>query len=458
MSEDIELTIQPWDHLEELVDQQDREALRQFWRTLTSSELARAVSRMETDKQQLLVTLLDPDDAADLLEELPHIQAADILEELPAADAAAIVDELDSDEQVDVLNELDDDDAAAILEKMDPEEADDVRERVKYNPDTAGGLMITEYLSYPLNAKVMDVLADLRSHVEEYSEVDVRYIYVVDTIENELLQGVVRLKDLVLTPGHVDLMSISLQDVSSVSDVAGLDDLEHFFDREDFSAVPVVDQQGELLGTVLRSDVHEAVGERSDKKLMRFGGIITGEELRTMPTAVRAARRLMYLLPTLLLTALAASVISLFEDTIKEVTALAMFLPLVAGLSGCSGNQAVAVSMRELALGLAKPADLMRVFAKEASVGFAIGLVMGVLMFAMVLLWTGNTYVGIAVGVSIPLTVIVGAVVGGCIPLVLTGMKLDPAMASGPIVTTTVDFCAFFTVLKMTTAILAAVG
>ena len=128
---------------------------------------------------------------------------------------------------MDVLNELDDDDAAAILEKMDPEEADDVRERVKYNPDTAGGLMITEYLSYPLNAKVMDVLADLRSHVEEYSEVDVRYIYVVDTIENELLQGVVRLKDLVLTPGHVDLMSISLQDVSSVSDVAGLDDLEH---------------------------------------------------------------------------------------------------------------------------------------------------------------------------------------------------------------------------------------
>ncbi|MFG0250538.1 MAG: magnesium transporter MgtE N-terminal domain-containing protein, partial [Phycisphaeraceae bacterium JB051] len=149
MSEDLELTIQPWDRLEELVDQQDRDELRMFWRTLTSSELARAVSRMDVEKQHQLLGLLDPEDAADLIDELPHIQAADILEELPAEQAAAIVDELDSDEQVDVLSELDDDDAQAILEMMDPEEADDVRERVKYSPDTAGGLMITEYLSFP---------------------------------------------------------------------------------------------------------------------------------------------------------------------------------------------------------------------------------------------------------------------------------------------------------------------
>lgn len=451
MSEDIQVTTQPWDRLEDLVDHQDRDELRLFWRTLTSSELARAVSRMDSDKQQLLMTLLDPEDAADLLDELPHIQAADILEDMPAEHAAAIVDELDSDEQVDVLNELDDDDLAAILEKMDPEEADDVRERVKYSPDTAGGLMITEYLSFPKDTKVTDVLADLRAHVEEYQEFDVRYIYVVESRSKPRLLGVVRLKDIVLSPGNVSLMSLRLLEAKSVPVVADLDDLEHFFDRYDFSATPVVDWEGNMVGTVLLSDVQEAVGERADKTFMRFGGIITGEELRTMPTGQRAIRRLAFLLPVFLLSTASASVIGLFEATIKDVTVLAMFLPLVAGLSGCSGNQAVAVSVRELALGLSTKSDVIRVFFKELTVGLALGCAMGVVLFALGWLWSGEIHVGMAVGMAIPLTIMIAVCLGGIVPLVLTAMKLDPAMASGPLVTTMTDFCSFFSVLMIAT-------
>ncbi|MAX26243.1 MAG: magnesium transporter [Phycisphaeraceae bacterium] len=454
MSVDIELTIQPWDRLEELVDQQDRDVLRTFWRTLTSSELARAVSRMDVEKQHQLLGLLDPEDAADLIDELPHIQAADILEELPAEQAAAIVDELDSDEQVDVLNELDDDDVAAILEKMDPEEADDVRERVKYSPDTAGGLMITEYLSFPKTTKVVDVLADLRAHVEEYQEFDVRYIYVVESRSRPKLRGVVRLKDIVLSPGHVNLMDLRVLEAKSVPVVADLDDLEHFFDRYDYSAVPVVDWEGNMVGTVLRSDVQEAVGERADKTFMRFGGIVTGEELRTMPTGLRAVRRLAFLLPVFMLSLASASVIGLFEETIKDVTVLAMFLPLVAGLSGCSGNQAVAVSVRELALGLATKGDVMRVLVKELAVGLTLGLVMGSVLFGIAYLWSGDTHVAMAVGMAVPMTIMLAVCLGGVVPLILTAIKLDPAMASGPLVTTMTDFCSFFSVLMIATHIL----
>lgn len=454
MSEDIQLATQPWDRLEELVDLQDRDELGQFWRTLTSSELARAVSRMETAKQQLLLTLLDPEDAADLIDELPHIQAADILEELPAEHAAAIVDELDSDEQVDVLAELDDDDVAAILEKMDPEEADDVRDRVKYSPDTAGGLMITEYLSFPKDTKVAEVLADLRAHVEEYHELDVRYVYVVESRSCQRLLGVVRLRDVVLSPGHVNLMSLRLVEAKSVPVVADLDDLEHFFDRHDFSATPVVDWEGNLVGTVLRSDVQEAMGDRSEKTFMRFGGIITGEELRTMPTGQRALRRLAFLLPVFMLSTASASVIGLFEDTIRDVTVLAMFLPLVAGLSGCSGNQAVAVSVRELALGLVTKGDVLRVLFKELSVGVALGCAMGMVLFGLAWVWSGDMYVGIAVGMAVPMTIMIAVCLGGVVPLLLTVFKLDPAMASGPLVTTMTDFCSFFSVLMIATHIL----
>jgi magnesium transporter len=451
MSEDIQLTTQPWDRLEELVELQHRDELRLFWRTLTSSELARAVSRMDVAKQHLLVTLLDPEDAADLLDELPHIQAADILEELSAEHAAAIVDELDSDEQVDVLNELDDDDVAAILDKMDPEEADDVRERVKYSPDTAGGLMITEYLSFPKDTKVADVLADLRAHVEDYQEYDVRYIYVVESRSRPKLKGVVRLKDIVLSPGNATLMSLRLLEAKSVPVVADLDDLEHFFDRYDFSATPVVDWEGNMVGTVLLSDVQEAVGERADKTFMRFGGIITGEELRTMPTVQRALRRLAFLLPVFLLSLASASVIGLFEATIKDVTVLAMFLPLVAGLSGCSGNQAVAVSVRELALGLATKGDVIRVLFKELAVGVSLGVCMGSVLFGVALLWSGSVSVGLTVGMAVPMTIMIAVCLGGVVPLMLTAFKVDPAMASGPLVTTMTDFCSFFSVLMIAT-------
>ncbi|MBL4702222.1 MAG: magnesium transporter [Phycisphaeraceae bacterium] len=380
MSVDIQLT-QPWDRLEELVIAQNSDELRLFWRTLTSSELTRAVSRMDVDKQLLLMRLLDPEDAADLLDELPHIQAADILEDMPAAEVAAIVDELDSDERVDVLAELDDDDAAAILEQMDPEEAEDVRDRVKYDSNTAGGLMITEYLSFPKDTKVTDLLADLRSHVEEYQEFDIRYIYVVESREQPRLLGVVRFKDIVLSPGDVNLIDIRMLEAKSVSAVSDLDDLEHFFDRHDFSATPVVDHDDLMVGAVLRSAVQEAVGDRADKNFMRFGGIITGEELRTMPAGQRAMRRMAFLLPVFMLSTASASVIGLFEDTIRDVTVLAMFLPLVAGLSGCSGNQAVAVSVRELALGLSTKSDVIRVLFKELVVGLLIGCVMGIVLF-----------------------------------------------------------------------------
>ncbi len=446
--------IQPAEQLLAFIQQRDEAELRQFWRTLPSSDLVHAVSLMDQDEQQDLLALLSPEDAADLVDELPDIQAADILEDMPAEQAAAIVDELDSDEQVDVLSQLDEDDAEAILEKMAPQEASDVRRLSQYDPDTAGGLMITEYLSFPREASVADVLADLREHVQDYAEYDVRYVYVIADETAPTFCGTVRLKDMVLSPGETLLTSVLYPQTPAANVADDLDALEDLFDRESFSAAPVVDNQGQLVGVVKRSDVEEALGDRADKTMMRFGGIITGEELRTMPTLLRAARRLAFLIPTLILSAMAVSVIGAYEETIKHITALAAFLPLVAGLCGCSGNQAVAVSMRELALGVVKPADVMRVLFKELAVGLVIGMALGLLVFLLAWGWTGDPMVAIAIGLAIPVTIVVAVGIGGSVPLILSAMNLDPAMASGPIVTTAVDFCGFFTVLWLATRVL----
>jgi magnesium transporter len=456
MSEAFEadVRIEPAEQLERLVEAGDVDALNNFYYQSSSGELARAISLLDEEQQSRLFKLLDAEIAADLVEELSHTQAADILEELEPREAAAIIDEMPSDEQADLLGTLDVDDARAILEQMDPEEAQDARRLAAYDPETAGGLMISEYLVYPHDMLVEQVLADLRANVEKIREYDVQYLYVVNHEQGELI-GTVRLKDLVLSPGKVPITSIRIDEVQSVRVDADLDQLETFFDRYDYFAAPVVDEQQRLVGVVRRAYVEEALGDRTEETMMRLGGIVAGEELRTMPTFSRALRRMAFLFPTMLLALVAISVIAAFEETIEKVPALAIFLPLVAGLCGGSGNQAVAVSMRELSLGLVEPADYVRVCIKEIKVGALIGIGLGIAVFFVALIMRPEVeHLALVVGAAVPLTVIIAVCVGGAVPLIFRGIGIDPAMVSGSIVTMTADLCGFFTVLMFARAVL----
>ena len=448
-----------WKEVEELVATGDRDHVVAFIQGLQPSDVAYTLSRLDDEVQQSLFELLPPDLSAELIQHLADQQAADVIEELPADRAAAIVDELESDDQADILGELEDDDAAAILDRMAPEEASDVRERLEYAADTAGGIMVTEYLVYSRQTSIGDVIEDLRANRERYADYDVRYIYVADA--DERFKGVVRLRDLLLAPGSEPLSSLLMSDPDVVTIATPLQELEGLFDHNRYSAVPVVDAAGLLEGVVRRSDVEETHGELSDKALARFGGIVGGEELRTMSTLSRAAGRLAYLVPNIFLLALSVSVIAVFKSTVlDEVIALAIFLPLVAGLSGCSGNQAVAVSIREITLGLAKPTDVFRVLVKELGVGVINGLVLGVIAFGVTATWAslagwpGSMYLGGVIGLSVPVMVVFSVVLGGTVPLILRGLRLDPAMASGPIITTLIDFFGFFTVLGLASLIL----
>jgi magnesium transporter len=244
--------------------------------------------------------------------------------------------------------------------------------------------------------------------------------------------------------------------VASVSVHETLDELEDFFDRHDYAAAPVVDEQGRLVGVLPKSEFREALGFRADKQLMRFGGIVGGEELRTLPASTRALRRGVFLLATLLLTLVSISVIGFFESTIEAAPALAMFLPLVAGLCGASGNQAVAVSIREMSLGLIRPSDAIRVARLELGVGLVIGAGLGLAVFAAAWAYRGDAAVAAAVGLSIPSTIVVSTCVGGVVPLWLKGMGLDAAMASGPLITTIVDLSGFLAVLALAAALVGA--
>jgi magnesium transporter len=234
--------------------------------------------------------------------------------------------------------------------------------------------------------------------------------------------------------------------------------LRHFFEEHRLFGVPVVDSAGRMLGVVLPEAVEEASRKRSVRQFLGFSGIVGGEEFRSMPLLVRSGRRLSWLSLNIVLNIIAASVIALYQDTLSAAIALAVFLPMVSDMSGCSGNQAVAVSMRELSLGLVRPNELIRVLLKEAGLGLINGIALGLLLGGLAFLWKGNLYLGLVVGGALAANTVVAVSLGGLLPLFLKKLKMDPALVSSPLLTTVTDMCGFFFVLSFATAIMARIS
>jgi magnesium transporter len=290
------------------------------------------------------------------------------------------------------------------------------------------------------------VIDDLRQHGERYSDYVIQYAYIVDHAGS--LVGVLRLRDLLLAR-HADqpIRSIMIDEPIHVSVDTELNALKHLFDEQRFIGIPVTDAAGRLVGVVRRAAVEAALSERETRTFLRFSGLIAAEEFRTMPTYQRSYRRLSWLSINIVLNVIAASVIAFYQETLSAVIALAVFLPIISDMSGCSGNQAVAVSIRELSLGLLKPYEYVRVLAKESAVGIINGIALGLLLGAVAVAWKGNLMLGLVVGGALAANTLLAVMLGGSLPLILRSLRLDPALASGPILTTVTDMCGFLMVL-----------
>jgi len=413
---------------------------------LAPGEIVRAVSHLSAEEQAHLLHVLDPEDAADLIDDLPDEQSADLLEEMSPDEAAAIIEELDSDDRADVLAEMEEDEAEAILDALPPEEAAEARQLLKYRGDAAGGVMVKEYVAYTTGTTVGEVLDDLRRNRKEYSYYDVRYFYVTD--RSGVLKGVLRLRDMVLSSRQRPIEEVMLTNPTVVHVDLDVNTLQQMFETHSYSALPVADKAGRLLGVVIEKEVAEAARKHANRTMLKLAGVFGGEELRSMPLPQRVWRRLSWLVIILSLSMCAASVIHFFEGTLEKMIGIAMFLPVVSGMSGCSGNQAVGLSLRELALGTVRPRDVLYVLAKEVKVGVINGIAVGVAVGAVGYLWKDNWLLGVIIGSALALNTVIAVCLGGTVPLLLKKLRVDPAMASSPILTTTCDTCGFFLVLS----------
>lgn len=438
--------------LGELIKANNIVQIEAVFEELPPVEIARLISGTTKSEQIHLLEMLGPEESAHLISKISDLGTGNLVTQMPTPQAVSIVKEMSRDQQAHFLRTIDGNDSEAILGEIKPQKAKKIRKLMGYPENTAGALMITEYLSYDGDMLVKDVLDDLRAQGEEYSDYDIQYAYVVS--DSGRLIGVLRLRDLLMAPRSKTIKEIMIKAPLHVDVNMALRSLKDFFRQYSFLGVPVVNGDGKLVGVVRSASVRDAANRQNNQLFLKFAGIVGGEEYRSMSLFKRSSRRLSWLSINILLNIAAASVIALYQDTLEKAIVLAVFLPIISDMSGCSGNQAVAVSIRELTLGLVRPRELVRVLAKESAIGLINGIALGILLGGAAILWKGNPWLGLVVGVSLAANTLIAVSFGGLVPLILRGMQADPALASGPILTTVTDMCGFFFLLSFASILL----
>ncbi|MFT5259569.1 MAG: magnesium transporter [Saprospiraceae bacterium] len=429
------------------VEESDSATITQLLEPLSSSDALREILNLNSDQRDIALQLVTVELAAELVEEAPRELAASLVDRMPTNRGLDVIEALDSNIRADVIGEMDDSQAEVILTEMPEDDAADVRRLIEYDDETAGGLMSAEAFTFNESSTVGAVLSRLASDDEDFERFRGQHPYILDADERPI--GVVSLRGL-LTANKAQILPSIMSKPLTVSVDTPLEELEDIFDEYPFLGLPVVEKDGRLAGALSRAAVSEAMADRVNTESLKRQGVF-GDELRSMPLGIRSKRRLIWLSANIVLNIIAASVIAAYEDVLTAVIAIAIFLPMVSDMSGCSGNQAVGVTLRELSLGLVRPADAFRIWVKEVSVGVINGIVLGILIGLVTWFWKGNPWLGLVIGLALSLNTILAVSIGGLVPLLLKRFGQDPAVASGPLLTTITDMAGFFLVLSLAT-------
>lgn len=445
MSEPIQLV----EELKRLAKAGDVQAFRAKAEQVHPSDLSDAFAALDDELRVRLIRQLPPELVSEALAEMePEERPSEVLEALPAEHAADIVEELAVDDAADVIAELPPDRADTILKLVDDRQ--EIEDLLKYDENSAGGIMTSEFVSVDQGATAAEAIEEIRRQSEQVE--DFYQVYCVDA--DRRLVGVLPLRRLVCTGPNTAVASIMEAAPAVASSDLDQEEVARLMSRYNVAAVPVVDDVGRLLGRVTFDDVIDVVEAEQTEDLLKFGGGSGDEQLGGgWFSAVR--KRLPWLSVNLLTALLAALIIRYFQDTIEAILVLAALGPVIAGMGGNAGTQALAVTVRRVALGLVSREQAARVIGKEILVGVINGLVMGVVMGVMTasVLETGPM-LGVVVMLAMWGNIMVAGMAGASIPLLLDRLGVDPAVASSVFVTTFTDIVGYFLFLGLASAFL----
>ena len=425
----------------------NKEKLREIFDEIHPYDQAQILMELSAEHRRLLADFLTDEEMAEIIQELSLEQQKLIIDELGIERYSKIIVEMPSDDAADLLGDLDEDRLNQVLDLMGDKEEADLRELMEYPENTAGGLMTTEYIVLPENFTADEAIKKLRQLAPDAETV--YYLYIIDS--EGRLRGVLSLRDLIIASPETKIHEIMYERVVSVPIDMDQEEVAKLIEKYDFLAVPVVDKQQRLVGIITVDDAMDVLAEEASEDIAKLGGI--GGEPGVLDINVKAIdaakRRIPWLALLLCIGFFSGNIIAQFEDTLNKLVALAFFIPVIAGMAGNTGTQSLAIVVRGLATGQFAGRNILKLIKREAGVGLIIGTINGILISIIAALWQNNIILGFVIGLALWITLIVATLAGTIIPLILVRLKIDPAVASGPFITTINDILGltiYFTV------------
>ncbi len=406
---------------------------------LRPADQADLFTELDEDEQLALLVELPVADSADILEELDEDEAAELVESMPPEDAVRIMEEMEPDEIADLLGDLSAEHASQMLSRL--EDPDEVRPLLLHPDDSAGGLMTSEFLALRRRTTASAAIRALRDWKPDRE--NIYYLFVVDA--EQKLCGVVSLQDLVIAEPDTALTDIMDADVIAVQ--AGIDqeDAARVMTRYDLLALPVITDDGKLLGVITIDDVMDVLEDEASEDFQRLGGAEPLDRAYLNTNVLTITRkRIGWLLMLFLTATLTGSVMRLFQGELQAVVSLAIFIPLLIGTGGNAGSQTTATVIRALATDDIDLGDALRVWWHEARIGLLLGLGMAVIAYGRAITWESDPSLALTVAASIFGIVLWATGIGSVLPLLASKLGIDPTVVSGPVMSTLVDATGLF--------------
>lgn len=421
-------------------------------RLLATSPLTVAgfLERMEVGERRTVLRMLSNEQAAEILSEMEEEDAADVVVEMREPRALEILEEFDPDDAADLIAEMEDDDRDRLLGKMTPDSAQTVTRLMAYDPETAGGIMTTEVDTARADLTVQAAIEQIRTFAEKHE--DLHYVYVVD--EERHLEGIISLRKLIQARPYQRIREVMKTEIKGVvqpeTDREAVALLMAEYNLPDLA---VVDAEGVLLGVITHDDVIDVIQEEAGEDLQIMHGAGADESIHD-DISYSIRKRIPWLQVNLVTACLAAAVVIFFDDKIGQLPLLAAFMPVIAGIGGNSGQQALAVAIRSLAMGEIRDADTRQILFRQVFIGLFNGLAVGLIAGVFGWLVSGLPMFGMVVLIAMILNMTLGTLVGTLIPLLLKRVGLDPAQSSSIFLTAITDVAGFFIFLSLGAMIL----
>lgn len=437
------------DEVRSAINEKNEKYILKLIDDLRAADLADLIEHLDPDERLYLFDLLEPEPAGDVLVEInPPVQES-IISDLDNKAVSDIVQELDSDDAADIFGYLPVDRAKEIIETLDDEVSEELEKLLPYGDDTAGGIMALEYVAVKDYYTVHEAIDTIREKREEV--INLYHLWVIN--ESGKLVGLLSLKDLVIEPPEKKISEIMNPEVISVNVRMDQEEVANLFRRYDLVSIPVVDDYDRLVGRITHDDIIDVIEEEADEDISLMAGLANQEITEDSPIKISKAR-LPWLLAGFIGELLAAVVLNKFESSLEKIIALAFFLPIIMAMAGSTGTQAATVAVRGLATGDIGVVNIWKRLWVEMRVGLGNGVICGALLGIIVWLWLSDYGLGITVAMALMFIVLLSGSIGAAVPLILKKRNIDPALATGPFVTTLNDVLGLLIYLSFVTIFL----